>query len=1296
MMKRNPFWSRATSFLVALAVVCAIANPAYPYAAIQNKADHTEICVVPAPGKVVIDGDLSDWDMSGSILMFIDEASKDSYNVRAAMMYDDSYIYIGGHWADPTPMMNMTAFDGDVANAWNADAIQVRFVSNPAIKSNASIITGGRMPNEQQQFVNHINLWYSTRDQNAGYEARYTLGFKDEVLNPDGVQGKYVKDEDGKGCTFEYRIPLKVLRAPRPYKPGDAVQMQFQIHWGNDQGTELKTGITDVRNPNSNTLGYMGPAAWGIARFMKEGNLEVKEGDGLQRAKGHIPVRFSLDNDGKVSISICDARGRTVRTGIGAEPYAAGEHTWMWDGLDDRDNPLPPGRYTAKILTHEGIGQKYVCDVGVSGDPPYQTEDGTGGWAGDYWAPTYVAVAGDRVVLGTCNAEAQKPTIATDLEGKKLYGTTVAGMALTTRNGFGYFGNNGTLKKFNLENGRLAGFADGQSVKKVPVYRGLAALDDATLVSANGESKIYLIDMATGKLKGEVQLQVPITGGLAVDGKGTLYAVSETSVGRVDLNARTFSPIARNLDEPKMLACDAAGDVYVSLQGRTNQVWKLDPRGKILQKFGKAGGRPKLNSFDPAGMLKPYAIAVDKNNRLWVCEDDPLPKRYSVWNADGTLYKEFFGSMPYSTAGYFDTKDPEKFYAYNVRYIVDYDKGTWRCDGTILRTREEQGVLLRAADYHAGGTIAVRDGRKFMLVNGTMSFGGYNLYEEVGNAWVPRMAIGGGGGRGKRWRPVHAWLDTNNDGKVQTAEISAGPVGKGKTLPDGWVSRPSGLLKVCTGRQLAMDGNMNLISYRGDTWLEPTAPGKRDKPFDIIRLDFLGFGPKGELRYADEPRVVVHDEEGGAFNGICADADGSIYVLLSGGLLARGERAQTSGARIAKYGPDGKEVWRYANVHCGFAWTSSSYTPGFVVAAFRMSSVQHPDLLPVTGYFGQYFLIDKKDGLFVDALCQDQRSPYTMDHTMVLTENFNGNIFLHPKTGKTYFTGGDCDCRIWELTGLDSIRRSSEVINMTAEQAAQAVRNSEQNKRVQMALLARNSGRKSATLTRLVNAAADGKDNEWQGVPALPIGDDKARPAQVQIGYDDKNLYARFQVTTTTPFLNTPTDFKLLFKSGSALELCLTPHLGKRNVGANNRHPMQVGDMRIVIARTRDGKMIATRYRPKTAERQKPNAAYFETPAAGRESFDEIVACNDLPMHYRKVKGGYVVEVAIPWDATAIKPAVGLKFLLDAGVIYGNEGGTRNASRAMWSDRTPELGVNNDIPTECRMHPNGWGLVLVE
>ena len=1259
---------------VALCVLATLsARPAFPYSAVQNKADNTEIRIVPAPGKVIVDGKLDDWDRTGEIFMFIDEASRETHNVRMAMMYDQDFVYVGGHWKDPTPMRNANHFGGDVANAWNADAIQIRLVSDPSVKSDASNITGGRMPAEQQKFVNHINLWYSTQDQKAGYEARYTLNFADEVLNPPGLEGMFVEDADGKGCTFEYRIPIGVLRAPRPYKPGDTVQMQFQIHWGNEKGTELKSGITDVRNPKSNTLGYMGPAAWGSGIFMEKGNLPPPPKSGLERAAGHIPVTFTMPRDGKASISIRNAAGRTIRTGIGAVPFKAGSQAWMWDGLDDFDRPVPAGTYEAKILTHGGIGQKFVCDVGTSGTPPWQTEDGTGGWAGDYWSPTFVASEGDRVVLGTGNAEAQKPAIGTDLEGKKLWPTTATGLTLALRNGFGYFGNNGNLTKFRLTDGQLSPFADGRPTAKAPVNRGLAALDDRTLATANGQAKLFLVDSATGKQTAEVATPVPLTGGLAVDAKGTLYAVSENAVGRVDPKAGGFTPIAKDLDEPKMLACDTAGNVYVSLQGKTMQVWKLDPAGKVVQKFGKQGGRPKLDAFDPAGMLNPYAIAVDTNGRLWVAEDDRFPKRYSAWNADGTLFKDFYGSLPYSTGGSFDPQDPEKVYAYNVRYVVDYDKGTWRPDGTILRTRTEEGVEFPEADYHAGGKVVARDGRKFMFVNSTA------LYEEVGGKWVPRMVHNPARGKGKQQQPAVDWLDANNDGRVQADE-----------------KRP-GLSRIMTGRKVEIDGHLNLWSYRGDTWLEPTAPGRRTQPFDIVRLDFLGFGPQGELRYADQPKVVAHDDEGGAFNGVCADNDGSPYALLSGGLLARGERAQASGARIVKYGPDGRERWRYTNVHPGFAWTSSAYTPGFVVAAFRMDSAQHPDLLPVTSYYGQYYLLDKQDGLFVDALGQDQRSAYTMDHTMVLTENFNGEIFKHPKTGKTYFTGGDADCRIWELTGLDSLSRSTVKITVDAAMLAQAAKNGEQNQKAALATQAKYAGgRKSAVIPRLSGAVADGSDGKWQKVAPLPIGDDASQGSRVQFGHDDKHLLARFEIKSAVPFLNTPTDFRQLFKSGSGLEICLTPKLDDRKVGPNNRHPMEPGDLRVVIGRTKDGKLIATRYRPKITEKEKPLAAFFETPSAGRENFDEIAEWNDLPMHYKAIPGGSIVEVAIPWTATDVKPAAGTKFLLDAGVIGGNEGGTRNATRAMWSDRAPEVNVNNDIPTESRMHPNGWGLVELQ
>jgi streptogramin lyase len=1288
--------------LVCLGLCAAVffPQPAFPYGAVQNKADNTEIRIVPALGKVVVDGKLDDWDRSGEIFMFVDEQSRDTLSLTAAMMYDGEALYVGGHWKDPTPLLNQTAFGGDVSWAWNADAIQIRFISNPAIRSRASTMTGGRMPPDEQAFVNNITLWHSTTDGKAGYHAAYTLNYQDPVLNPPGVQGMFVKDADGQGATFEYRVPWSVLKAVRPLKGGDAVQTQFQIHWGNEKGTELKTGITDVRNPASNSLGYMGPDGWGLGVFMEKGNLPKIDRPATERATGHMPVTFSLPKPGKVSISIRDAAGKTVRTGIGAEPYPAGEHIWLWDGLDDRDQPLPVGKYTAKILTHDGMGQKYVCDVGVSGEPPYQTPDGTGGWSGDYWEPAYMAIEGDAVILGTGNAEAAPYTIRTDLEGRKQWGTTAAGQTLAVHKGFGYFvawATDGNLKKFDLATGRLTPFSGGQPTVKAPgkgPRRGLAPIDAATFaLSSESEDRLYLIDIASGQAKAELPL--PAAKGLAADGQGRLYAVSGSAMGRVDPKTGGFTPLAKDLADPQQLACDAAGNVYVSLRGKEMQVWKLDPTGKVLKKFGKPGGRPALGRFDPAGILNPYGIAVDANDRLWVCEADREPKRYSVWNPDGTLWKDFFGSLPYSTSGYFDPQDPEKFYALSVRYLVDYDKGTWKPDATILRTRVEEGVPLglsppHAVSVHGGGAIVVRDGRKFLFtVAATPNFA---IFEEKGDAWLPRASlyvatteVPGPVGKDGKPGPVNKvqtpsfWVDANNDGRVQASES----VPVGERFGSTW--------------KMTCDAHLNLYTLQGDGWTEPRAEGRATAPFSILRLDCLGFGPEGGLRFAEKHRPVVRDEEGGSVNGISVDPDGSVYVLVSGGLVGRGERAQATGARLVKYSPSGKEVWRYAKVHCGFAWTSASYTPGMLVAAFGCPPSSHPDLLPVTGYYGQYFLVDKQDGLFVDAVGQDQRSNYTLDHTMVLTENFNGNIFKHPKTAKTYFTGGDADCRIWELTGLESMKRHSVALEVTPPLLAQAQKNAAQNRAVQLALLGRNAGgRKSAVIKRLERAAADGSAGKWQGIAALPIGDDKARPAEVQLAYDATHLFARFRVKAAVPFINTPTDPKLLFKSGSGLEICLTPHMDQRQVGPNNRHPMQEGDLRIVLARTKDGKLLATRYRPKTRDQKKPAAAYFETQSAGREDFDEIAEWNDLPMHFEADKDGYTLEVAVPWAATAVRPVPGTKFLADAGVIYGDAGGGRNAARALWSDRTPEVGVNNDIPTESRMHPNGWGAVQFE
>ena len=115
---------RHLTWIGRLAVCLGImmsADAARGYVAIVNKTDHSEIHVVPTPGKVTIDGKLDDWDLSGAILMFLDESSKQSYSVRGAMMYDKDFLYVAAHVKDPTPMVNNYAFGGQANMAWNAD-----------------------------------------------------------------------------------------------------------------------------------------------------------------------------------------------------------------------------------------------------------------------------------------------------------------------------------------------------------------------------------------------------------------------------------------------------------------------------------------------------------------------------------------------------------------------------------------------------------------------------------------------------------------------------------------------------------------------------------------------------------------------------------------------------------------------------------------------------------------------------------------------------------------------------------------------------------------------------------------------------------------------------------------------------------------------------------------------------------------------------------------------------------------------------------------------------------------------
>ena len=59
-------------------------------------------------------------------------------------------------------------------------------------------------------------------------------------------------------------------------------------------------------------------------------------------------IPFTLAADGRVSMSVYDARGRLVRQ-LSDRNFAAGAHTLRWDGTDDSGRALPSGTYFARL-----------------------------------------------------------------------------------------------------------------------------------------------------------------------------------------------------------------------------------------------------------------------------------------------------------------------------------------------------------------------------------------------------------------------------------------------------------------------------------------------------------------------------------------------------------------------------------------------------------------------------------------------------------------------------------------------------------------------------------------------------------------------------------------------------------------------------------------------------------------------------------------------------------------------------------------------------------------------------------
>ncbi len=1209
-------------------------------AQVVTAGKHKQLLVVPAPGPVTIDGKLDEWDLSGEILCYDYPETAERRHARLAAMYDKDALYLGAFFKDFSPMMNLVNPRTDAVRGWDADCLQFRIIGDPSV---------GYPPDPKTDAVNgavDCMAWYYTgTDEPSLAVCPVTLRTNGEMkYAPPAVyigkdsQLAFRKVENG--YYLELRLPWERIHMAGPPAAGSKLGVTVQFLWGNDKGTKFATSVNELTV--GGTFSYQTYRSWGALVFEPAGKLAREREElpkQLEVAKT-LAFTYDLPAERHVSLGIFDATGNLVRTLVTNDTRPAGTVTERWDGLNDFGDPLPAGKYTYKALTHTGIGQEFVLSVHNAGTPPWVTADGTGSWGGDHGVPLDVACAGDRVYLLWNAAEAGWHIIGCTLEGKKLWGTWAAQKysfpnSIATDGKTVYVSQQDGITAQDAATGRPAPFPgdrrgidiDGGGVTDLAYAPGhLYAL---------AKGKVWDIALPAGTV-GKSVVVGDAKGLAALSATGVLTIRADGTVCRVDMAAGTVWPLFNApLVQPFDLTLSPDGTkVYISDQGRGEMTVKVFsfPAGKPLGTVGKPGGRPAVGTFDPDGLFLPGGLAFDSTGRLWVTEMDATPKRISVWQPEkkgARLVTQYFGASAYAVVGSVDPAQPEHVFVHNTRWIVDYDRKTVVPDATVCRP----GYAGPQPEFGSNwNVIQVRH------VNGrTFLFQSSSLWEWKGDYAVPLVEFG------NDW----IWYDLNHDGFIEANEITHGT---GPFYNFYWGT--------IIGPDLAIE------EYSGaSAFLRPVKEWRDGLPIYATGKELTPLFTGGEA----------------AWTGIWDAGRRRCYKLETNDGYYSNDMRRNG---IACYTADGKRQWRFKGGIGMDVGDVPLTRPGEIRGAQKfLGLLDSPvgELVTVNGYYGNYNMLNE-DGLFVSEFSHDNRRGHPLDSTVVCPEGFSGFIFRHPKTHKVYLIGGDSDARVWEITGLDSLRRFSGTLTISAADVDGVVK--------ALADYQQAGGAATTTALRRVGKpiTVDGNLDEWDMSQAVHIPAGAGRGGVAQAAYDATNLYVAYRVADDSPFTNAGKDWAYLYKTGDLVDLilCTDPNL-------EAKRPAGKGDLRLLFA-PYQGKPVVVLNQKVAAGG--PAAPLTFTSPTGTESYERVALLDGATIAVKTTPDGYTLEAAIPLASIGFTPSPNKLYPLDFGILYGDPGGARTILRAYWTNR--HTTITGDIPTESRIQPVYLGKAQVE
>jgi hypothetical protein len=1261
-------------------------------AAVAVQTDNHGIHAVPVPGKVVIDGKLDDWDLSGAVLQCYDtDTLQDVYSGTIAMMHDADAFYLAIHWKDPIPMGNSHDPHYQAAKGWAGDCVQLR------VKTDR---------------ICHVNAWYSA----AVHEPFISIDYGKSLTEPfgggakslfrtngwkldEGAELAFLKDADGKGYVQEMKLPWKLITLAKRPVAGERLACGIELLWGEADWPVHRYADNLAEGATSREFFWTALNAWGPVLLEPKGHLTLPVPAYLQaqerESAGPVAIPYTLPRAARVTLAINDATGRRVRNLVPAQPRKKGKNTEYWDGLDDNGLPVPPGKYTYTALSHQGIHANWTMSFCSPGNPTWGTPDGRGAFYGDHTAAQAVAAAGQYVALACPMGEAGQHLIGCDLTGQRLWGLANRVFADGRRISLATDGkllwiamdvkSQPYIYRVEIANGRYAPWkltakdAAGREyqVLELPVSE-LTAGDDVNLsaialranvlaVALTRENRVDLRDAETGAVLAKLAVDSPRA--VAFDADGSLLVLAGDALLRVTRDGKSTTFTAARYPAGYGLAVDAQRNVYLTVRGSEQNVKVFRPDGTPLREIGARGGRPVCGPYNANAMLNPGQPAIDSQGRLWVTEEAKNPKRTSIWSADGALVKELVGTTGYSGAGAINPDDPRMAFAEDTVFAIDLAKGTWRPVYSFGPRNDPADIFPPVAESRS--RVMTRDGATYLYTTGTAR-GCLEVHCTLGKdgAWRSVAHIGivhrqNAGEYAKYLSPLfeghdnqpYAWADRNGDGLVQAGELTFAPAAA------AWRSSYWGQLP-------GPDGTIVAFSEKS-----------------LLKYPITGYTTCGAPIYdVATPRVVP--------------VEANLLHMGEGMLMAgSGGRTYLNQDPLTAVDDTGKTLFTYPSHHVSVhgSHTAKAARPGYVIGPSSILGTadfggELGEVFYLNGNLGENYVFTA-DGLYIQSLFKDCRGGFdtpvqavrgmSFDATTAGGESFGGN-FIRTRDGKVYLVQGGTDARVLELTGFESVKRFSGVFTYTAKQyaAAQAL--------LQQKAAAAQEARAFRVSRAAQPAVIDGKANEWPELlddraTLLEVREsERQRYGRVQARYDDTNLYLGYRVFANTGRMrNAGQDALLYFKTGDCVDLMLSPSNGVRDAG----------NLRLLITQTGNqptGVLYVKSVPGTPAKARVPFGSPWRT-----IFFDRVeVQPAGVQAATGPIAGGYFVEVAIPWSLLGVKPAAGLKLKGDVGILYADNGGTITVSRQYWCNKNTNL--VNDVPGEADLTPNLWGEFTLE